>query len=235
MLVSDLIKASLRKLTVYASGEAPTTAEYADSLAALQSMLRRWAGKKLLIFASTKESFTLVAGTSLYTFGTGGTFNSDRPHSILGAYILDSAGVSNPISLISEGEYRSISIKGTLDRPNSLFFNPTYPLANVYLYPVPNAGESIYIDSFKPFTETSSIDATSSTLAFPPNYEEALIYNLAVRLSSEFGKAITVEVASIAEASYNDLIRLNSSNQIEAIKLSFPAGCGSTYSINSDL
>jgi hypothetical protein len=236
MLVSTAIKSSMRKLGLIASGETPSTNEYADGLEALQVMLRSWAAEKIVVFASTKESFTLVSGTYLYTWGTSGTFNSARPNSLTGAYILDSEGATHLVDLIGEARYRSISVKTTVSRPYALFFRPSYPFANVYLYPVPNTAESIYIDSFKAFTETSSFDSISSTLAFPANYEEALIYNLAVRLAPEFGKPVPVEVAAIAVSSYNRITSLNASNQVEPVGIMIPAGrpYGGGYSINSD-
>jgi hypothetical protein len=236
MTVEGLIKAALRKLGVIASGESPSTDELSDGLTALQSMLRRWASKRMMVYASTKESFSLVAGTYNYTYGLGGTFNSARPHMILGGYILDSEGVTHPIDLVDEAKYRSITVKATISRPYAMYFHPNYPLASLYLYPVPDAVETLYIDSIKAFTETSSISATTDTLSFPPNYEEALIYNLAVRLASEFGKAIPVEVGILAESSYRDISTLNSANSVESIIIAIPAGLsyGARYSINSD-
>ena len=236
MTAQELIQASMRKLGVIASGETPTTNELNDGLSALQSMLRRWASAKLLVFASTKETFTLTSGTSIYSWGSGGDINTTRPYLITGASIDDSSGVTHPVDIISEGKYRSISVKSTTDRPYALFFNPVYPLASLYLYPVPNAAETLNLDSVKPFTETSSIDVLSSTISFPPNYEEALIYNLAVRIASEFGKVITAEVATIASNSYDDLVVLNAANQIENIDIIIPVvNAGRVrYSINSD-
>ena len=236
MLVSDLIKASARKLGMIASGEDLTTDEYADGLSALQSMLRSFPVEQMNMFASTKESFTLTAGQYVYTWGTGGDINSTRPAFLLGAYVLDSSGVSHPVDLISEGKYRSIAVKSTVTRPYAIFFHPLFPLANLYTYPVPDTAESMYIDSVKPFTETSSFSAISDTFNFPGNYEELVIYNLAIRLASEFGKAIPIEVAAIAANSYNKLIMLNSANQVEAVNLIVPASSsyGARYSINSD-
>ena len=235
MIVSSLIKSSMRKLGLTASGETPTSEEYADGLEALQVMLRSWAAEKIIVNASTKESFTLSGGTFLYTWGSGGTFNSARPNQLTGAYILDSAGVSHPVDIISEGRYRQITVKATIARPYALFFQPTFPLANIYLFPVPQDAESLYIDSLKPFTETSSFTAITDTLAFPVNYEEPLIFNLAVRFGSEFGKAVPVEVAVIAQKSFDRLTNLNSSNQVEPVDIIIPAGrAGRHYSINSD-
>lgn len=225
----------MRKLGALASGETPTSEEYADGLEALQVMLRSWAAEKIIVHASTKESFTLTSGTYLYTWGTGGTFSSVRPNQLTGAYILDSGGTSYPVELISEGRYRQITVKATSGRSYVLFFQPTFPLANVYLFPVPDAAESLYIDSVKPFTETSSFAAVTDTLVLPVNYEESVIYNLAVRLGPEFGKAVPVEVAAIAVSSFNRLITLNSSNQVEPVDITVPAGrTGGYYNIESD-
>jgi hypothetical protein len=235
MIVSAVIKSSMRKLGLVASGETPTAEEYADGLEALQVMLRSWSAEKIIVHASTKESFTLTAGTYLYTWGAGGTFNSARPHQLTGAYILDSGGNSYPVELISEGKYRAITVKTSSDRPFALFLQPTFPLANVYLFPVPNAVESLYVDSWKPFTETSSFNAITDTLSFPVNYEEPMIFNLAVRFGSEFGKAVPAEVAAIASKSYDRLTNLNASQQVEPVSIIVPAGrAGGHYNIDSD-
>lgn len=236
MIVQNWLTASLRKLGVYASGELPTPENLADALSAGQSMLRSWAAERINVFASTKEDVVLTPGTFLYTWGTGGSINSDRPHQVLGASIVDSSGVTHDVSIISEGKYRSITIKATISRPYALFFQPTFPLANVYLYPVPDTAETLSLDSLKAFTETSSFTGLFDTLSFPPQYEEALIYNLTVRLASEFGKAVSVEVAAIASSSYTRIVTLNSANQIEPVKVIVPASAsyGARYGINSD-
>ena len=91
----------------------------------------------------------------------------------------------------------------------------------------------MWVDSLKPFTETSSFDALTSTLAFPPNYEEPIVYNLAVRIAPDFGKSISVEIAAIASDGYDNLVTLNSGNQVEPINLTLPIGGSSAYSINN--
>ena len=236
LTVSDVVEAAMRKLAITASGETPTDAELADGLTALQSMLRSWAAEKIIVFASTKESFTLTSGTYLYTWGDGGTINTVRPHQVLGAYILDSGGVTHLVDIISEDKYRRITVKATIGRPYVLFFHPTYPTVNLYLYPVPNTAEVMYLDSIKPFTETSSFDGLTSVLALPVNYEEPIIYNLAIRLAPEFGKKLTAEVVGIAANSHNRLVTLNAANQVAPVSVSIPAGSshGARYSINSD-
>ena len=86
MIVSDLIKISLRKIGALSSGETPDATRLADGLLALQTMLRSWASKQILVFASAKESFNLASGQSKYTWGTLGNITTTRPHAILGVF-----------------------------------------------------------------------------------------------------------------------------------------------------
>jgi hypothetical protein len=232
MVVQDLIKSSLRKLGVIASGEPVPVDMLSDSLEALQVMLRLWASKRLIVYASTRESFSLVSGTTAYTWGTGGTITTARPNAVIGAFVRDSGNQDHPIEIISEGQYRLLQDKSGQGRPSRMFYNPLYPLGYLYAYPTPQDVETVWIDSMKPFTETSSFDSISSTLSFPPNYEEALVYNLGIRIAPEFGKTVSAEVAAIAKDSYEAITTLNSGNQVEPVSLSLPVGGVGTYDIN---
>lgn len=234
MTAQEVIQAAMRKLGVYASGETPTTTELADGLSALQSMLRAWAGRRLVVFASVKDTLTLVAGTASYTWGSGGTLATTRPHSVFGAYVLDNDNVSHPVEQITEDEYRRIQMKTTAGRPDHMFLHQLYPLSYIYLYPTPDAVETLYIDSMKPFTETSSFAALADEIDFPLNYEEPIIYNLAIRLASEFGKVVPAEVAAIAASGLREVMSLNSGMMYEPVVLNLPVNERSGYNINTD-
>ena len=236
MTAQEIIQASMRKLGVYASGETPTTSELADGLSALQSMLRTWAGRRLVVFSSVKDTLTLVAGTSSYTWGSGGTLTTTRPYSVFGAYVLDSSNLSHPVEQITEGEYRKVRMKTTAGRPDNMFLHLLYPLSYIYLYPTPDAAETLYIDSMKSFTETSSFSALSDVLQFPLNYEEPIIYNLAIRIAPEFGKAIPADVAALAAAGLREIMSLNSGMLYEPVDIagSLPVRGRSGYNINTD-
>ena len=233
MIVSTLIKSAMRKAGVLSSGESPETTREAEALESLQIMLRSWASKRILVFASIKESFSLIATQSLYTWGIGGNITTTRPHQILGVFVRDSGGTDYSVEIISEGKYRDISSKTTAGRPEYLFYHPLYPLGAIYLYPTPQDAETMHLESLKPFTETSSFSAVSDTLAFPPNHEEALVYNLAVRIAPEYGVRMSAEAIAIAGNSYDALVILNASNQVEPVKLSLPVGNRVTFNINT--
>ena len=236
MLVSSLLSSSLRKIGALSSGETIETTRQAEALTALQSMLRSWGSISSLIFATVKENYTLTANIGTYTWGSGGDISTTRPNQVTGAYILEGGTTTHPVDIITEGVYRGIPVKGTTGLPYSLFFYPSYPLASLYLYPVPDSAYVLYLDSFKPFTETGSFGLVTDTIVFPSHYEEAIIYNLAIRLAPEYGKSVSNEVAVIAKTSYDGLVTLNVSSRVEQIYIHVPASApyGSRYSINSD-
>ena len=236
MLVFSLLSASLRKIGALSSGETIEATRQAEALIALQSMLRSWGAVNINIFATVKENYTLTAGTGSYTWGSGGSVSTARPNQVTGAYILESGVTAHSVDIITEGVYRGISAKNTAGIPYYLFFYPSYPLATLYLYPVPDSAYVLYLDSFKPFTETGSFGLATDTISFPSYYEEAIIYNLAIRLAPEYGKTVSSEVAVIAKASLDNLINVNASSRVEPVYVRIPAsGCyGVGYSINSD-
>lgn len=232
MTVQDLIKSSLRKLGVIASGETPSTAELADALSALQSMLRLWASKQINVYATTDESVTLTGGQASYSWGTTGNITTSRASTVLSAYIRDTNNYDAYIEIIDKKMYDATVNKSATGRPQYLYYKPSYPLGYIYLYPAPDIAYTLFIESLKPFTETSSFDAITSTFNFPPNYEEPIIYNLAVRLAPEFGKTISQELAAVASASYDTLINLNSDNQVNSVALNIPISARRAYNIN---
>jgi hypothetical protein len=152
---------------------------------------------------------------------------------MIGAFIRDSNGHDYDVELISESEYNSISEKTTSSRPSSLWFYPSYPLAYIYLYPTPDAAETLWLVSMKIFTETSSFDSLTATLAFPPEYEEPLINNLALRLAPRFGKTTPAEITSLANSGLETISVSNLTNNITPTRLSFPCGSsGTAYDID---
>ncbi len=234
MIVSTLIRSAMRKAGVLSSGETAETTREAEALEALQVMLRSWAQKRILVFASTKESFSLVSTQSLYTWGPSGNITTTRPHQLLGAFIRVS-GTDYPVEIISEGRYRDISSKATAGRPEYLFYHPLYPLGAIYLYPTPQDIETMWLESMKPFAETSSFGTVADMISFPANYEEPIVYGLAIRIAPEYGVQMSAEAVAIAKESYDSLIILNASNQVEPISLSLPVDTyGSGYNILTD-
>lgn len=231
--VQELLKDSLRKIGVIATGQTPTNDELQDALRDLNRMLEVWSTKQIQVFASAEDNFSLVAGTVSYTMGTAGTASSVRAKKILSGFTRDSDNYDQPVEIISEKQYNAIPDKTTQGRPYYLFYDPKYALGYIYLYPTPDSTETMYIESLKLLH--TAFTALTTTVSLPGEYEEAIVFNLAVRMAPEYGLPVPIEVAAIAASSLADIIELNASNQVEKVGLD-PGitGSGRRYNIETD-
>lgn len=208
MTVGELLKSSLRLIGAIATGETPSNDEMKDALSALNLMLDAWSIKRGMIYVTTLENFNLVAGTASYTIGSSGTFDTTKPVKVLSAYTRDSDGNDSPLEVYTERErYNAHTDKTLSRRPDELFYQPSHALAYLYAYPVPDEAYTLYIESLKPL---SSLSGYTTEISLPDGYENALVYNLAVRLAPEFGTTASPEVVAMAVDSMNDLRIINS-------------------------
>ena len=218
MTAQQIITAAFRKLGM---GRVPDTEDLADFLESLQSMLRFWASKRMCVFASTHETFSTQAGLAFYTWGAGGNITTTRPSQIVDMLIRDSNNQDHPVEMLYESEYLGISDKTIAGRPDSYFLHPRFPLAYLYLSPVPDAVEVVHVSSIKPWTETSSFAALGDTVAFPVEYEAAIIHNLAVWTAPEYGVIPSAIVKDIAKDTLNTIMAHNAATQITPVVLNF--------------
>ena len=211
-----LIKAALRSIGVIATGETPTSEELADGLEALKFMLRSWSAKNINIFALTRQAATLN-GASSYTIGSGGTINTTRPVKILSAESAD-----YPIEMIDFATYQRLNLSNSSGYCEKMWYNPLYPLG--FIYPWPLSSEAITLNCLTPLTDPTAI---TTSITFPPEYDEAIKYNLAIRLAPEYQRNVSKEVVAIATESLKTLQSNNFGSQMtvvrpEIIKIAYP-------------
>jgi hypothetical protein len=219
-----LIKAGLRSIGVIASGETPTHDELDDGLEALKIMLRHWSAKKIRLYYTETDTITLT-GAESYTIGSGGTCNTVRPTQIRGAYVRNSI-IDSTLRIIDEDQYRNLSLKSVNSTPAYLWYNPEYPLGVIYIYP---AGTGmLYLDSVKPLTEPSGI---TSDISFPPEYDEAIKYGVAIRMAPEYGKEPSPTILGLYKSAMDDIEMLNFAAQVNAVRPEI-IKISSVYNIN---
>jgi hypothetical protein len=178
----DLIKRAYRLIGVYSIGETPSADECQDALTALNSMMNAWATEKLMMYVPVLDSITLTPGQAVYTVGPSGTTITGRPESIAPSSYLEWLGVSYPLTVVTLEEYNSIKQKALQTTlPGVLWYKADYPNGTITLYPVPTLAMTLQLWSFKTF---SALGLTE-TIALPPGYEDAIVYNLAVTLAPE--------------------------------------------------
>ena len=227
--VIDVIASSLRIIGSASLGETIGAAKLANGLSAMNQMLGGWSAQPNSLYFVTEDTHTLVASTGSYTIGSGGDIDTTRPIKILNAFVRDSTS-DYSLELIDRAKYDSIVAKGSTGFPQYLYYEPSMPTGTIYLYPEPSSAYELHIKSLKPF---SSSYAATDTFALPPGYEEAIKFNLAIRLAPEYGRAVTQEVVALAVSTLNFIKTQNSATRVKQIR-SNPFGGGFNEDIESD-
>jgi len=205
-----LIESSLRVLGVYAAGETVSNDDLEAGLESLIFMLRHWSAKNIRLYYTKQDTVTLT-GAASYTIGSGGDCDTVKPVSIRGARM---DGDTVPMRIIDEDQYRRLKAAGISGAVEYLWYSPEYPLGK--LYPLPAGSGTMYLDSLKPLTEPTLI---TSSIAFPPEYDEAIKYNLAVRLADEYGRMPSAMTLALARDGLEDVETRNFAEQVNAANL----------------
>jgi len=178
-----------------------------NALEALNNMISSWSAEGLLVPYNTTETFTLTIGKSTYTIGSGGDFNTVRPLRIIDAFIRDSGSNDHSVDVsMTRIEYNAIVQKDAKARPTRLYFDPQYPKGKIYFNYEPDTAETLYLTSEKTITEFAAL---STTVDLPAFYKEALVYNLAIRLSQELDTQLAQETLGIAIFNKNTIENIN--------------------------
>jgi len=194
MIVQDYIEQAARRIGILQAGRSLATGEYTNCLNLANQLLSAFSIEGLTIYQIKKETFSLT-GAASYTIGSTGTFNTSRPEKIRAAAVV-TGSVSMPCQIVSAEKFATIIDRGVTGAfADWLACDYQFPLATIFLWPAPAAG-SLDLWSVKPLAAFSAI---SDTVSFPPGYEDAFSFNLAVNMASEFAGA-HLDQAVVAKA-----------------------------------
>lgn len=202
----DLIKRSLRLIGAIATGETPSAAEQADALTTLNGLLSSWSTESLIIYEKTREEFDLVASQSSYTMGSSGDFDTTKPVALL-KVLLQQGTLELPIRILTLDERASLAVKGTESNiPHTVYAVWSHPLLTLKFYPVPSVTHKVVIYSEK---EITALAGASTDVVLPAGYDDALTYNLALRLAPEYGRQTPGEIIELATETKANIKRRN--------------------------
>jgi len=220
--VRDVITTALKEIGVLAAGETATADDAADGFAMLNRLIDQKAAERLFIYTVTRTTWTIVSGTGTYTVGTGGTVNVARPVIIEHISFQDtstSPDTEYPLHELTENAWAALRFKDQTDTlPVSYYYNPTFPLGTLKLWPAPTSAtlEGVI---YHPQAVTQFAGLTTS-ISLPPGYEEFLVTNLAVRMTSTYGRALDPMLLQRAREAEGIIKRANK----RLVDLTFDAG-----------
>jgi hypothetical protein len=143
---------------------------------------------------------------------TGGDWAMERPMRIEKAYTIwndptSLQAVDIPISKMNVEQWAALAVKNT---PSTfgfgLYADNNYPITNVKLWPIPNQSTAVRLWLREPLVNFTNLN---EVIQYPPGYERAFRFCLAVELAAEFGKDIPEIVLQTAITAKAELASLN--------------------------
>ena len=228
MTAREVIKAAMRLLSVIDPNEDPTPIEYTNGLEALNLLVGYWGTQSLVSQINTRNSHTLTPGTAYATIGTGAAGDTACPTKIISAYIR-SSDIDTPLEIITQEEYAAIPDKTASGTPEKLSFERTGSSGVIYLWPVPDAADTLLIESTKPYTAYTLDQA----LGLPAEYERAAKFSLALELAPEFAVMPNNAVVVMAQESLATIRAINSQPVPRTVTNTMGIS-GSSYNVYTD-
>jgi hypothetical protein len=220
MTPRDLCTRALRRVGAIGVGQTPLAEDINDAFSTLNDMLGQWAQKRYVVPNLIDVYFT-GTGAASYSIGTGATVNTPRPDRLEAAFVRmlsGGRGIDYPLEVIEAREdWNAIPFKTMAGFPTSVFYDSGFPIGTLYVNPLPSSQYEIHLTLKQPIVAFGNL---SDTVNLPPEYHEALLNNLAVRLFADYGLQVRPDVVALAKASLNTI--RNSNTQIATLKM--PAG-----------
>lgn len=245
---NEIVREAYEILNVFMPGESIPASMGESARSALNRMLSQWRQRRTLIPLAQRELFDMTAFDGgpydPYTIGPGGDLDTDpRPpnqNSILAAnLVLTSPGPPNevrvPLGIYTTDAYFANQIPGMQNsQPTGLFYNPTYAddLGAVFLWPVPNvAYNDLELLLLKPIAKFADL---VTTYWLPDGADDAIVYNLALRLAGRNGRTMSSDDKQIAVSSLSAFKRSNTQlSDLPNDAYMFTYGRPTLYNINT--
>ena len=179
----------------------------------LNQMLQSWAIQRLMVFTVQRQVFTLNSGVQVATLGPGGTFNAARPPRIERAGVINLNNPAQPLELplsyINTQKWAGVPVKNIQSPlPGEVWDDNQFPLRNLTFWPVPSVQVQIALYTWAALSTYPDLVVTD--IEFPPAYDRAIRYNLAVELAAEFDQEnLNPRVDKIATESKAEIKRMN--------------------------
>lgn len=230
MTLRDLVRSSFRLIGVLREGQGPNNDDITDSLVVLNAMLSSWSIDRLNVFEIRRDQYALVPSQQTYQIGPGAPdFDAPRPVRIDRASVIYTPNgqfsPELPLGSLSVREWEDLRIKNIASTiPTNIYNDNAYPNANLSLWPVPTIALPLVLYTWQVLASNFSAGGLDSALSFPPGYEDAIRYNLAVRLAPEWQKELREDVIESARQSKMYIQSLNAPAPVLRVELGLQGG-----------
>jgi hypothetical protein len=171
----DICQDALRKIGVIAQDQAATANEMETARKALGRMLWSWQNRGYMLFS--------VASTSVAMSTSASYALVPRPLAVQSVRFKRST-VELPMTQLTREEYDTLPVKTTTGTPTTWYYDRQVNSGTIYVWPLLATATSETLE----ITYVRSLDDPELTADadFPVEWEDAVVYGLASRLSDDF-------------------------------------------------
>lgn len=231
----DIIRLALKTANVVGVGQTPAPEDTNDAFNLLNMLLAQLQRRRYFVYQLITTGLQ-ANGAQSYTVGPGGNFDIPRPAKLESAFFRQNGGTPLPVDypleiLRSTEDYNRIGLKSLNSFPRYAFYDMAYPIGNLFIWPLPNSTYEIFITTM---LQLQQFETVNDTLALPPEYSAALMWNLTLELFPFYGLPVNPTVQQKAEAS----LRIIEESNAAIPQLQMPPALrnnrGSTYNVYGD-
>lgn len=206
----DIIKTSLKAAGALGIGQDPLAEDVNDAFYQLNTMISGWRASKRYLVYQLVDLSCVSTGAVQYTVGPGGAIDvAVRPTKLEAAFVRQ-INVPQPNSpdyplqvIESKEDYSLITVKQQTSFPAFIFLETAWPLGVLHPWPVPLSAIyelHIIVRQLLPTFKT-----LGEVINLPDGYEDAIQFNLAVRLAAIYKMPLDPRVDTLAKAGLNTL------------------------------
>lgn len=181
-------------------GQTISPEEAAQAMRFANRMLAKWSAQRLFLPDVNTRSYGLTSGLQDYVVGPTasgpGSFVQSRPMFVENARaVIPGTSTELDMNLLSKVEWDAIrdkqaqtSVTGT---PSDIWTEPSFPNMAFHVWPVPSVGVTIKIGTWELLQQFATV---FDVVNLPPEYEDALVFNLAIALAPTYEKPVTQDI-----------------------------------------
>ncbi|MBV5327105.1 MAG: hypothetical protein JZU65_05620 [Chlorobium sp.] len=185
----SIVRRALRIVGAFTSTDIPRPEQLVDAIQILNTMLKTWSTEGYL-WLRQFHPVTLIAATNSYQLGPASPIPMDRPVHVFNANRKSASGNEIPMIQLTRSEWMTIPNKTTQSTPVQFYYDAQTVNGVLYVWPMPQVGttDTLVLDIDR------QLDIMADNLDdfdFPPQWYDAIVYSLAVRLAPEYGMPLS--------------------------------------------
>lgn len=171
-------------------GITPSSDQFAELIPMVNRMLASWNCDGHRIFETSIDSYDIGDGSKIYKIGPGATFDNPRPLHISLANVIfpTSPAVRRPIRILDKSQWSSITVQDVAGAPPTyLYYDYGFDengWAQIYIRPQAPTGYSLELYTW--LAIKASFTAVDDAVTLPPGYEEAIVWNGAIKAAGMY-------------------------------------------------